>query len=89
MSEKMMRGAFLFVAVVFLVLQISGFLTRPAESARSYQYKVVSVSGMTELRTQSDADQNRRAAIENTINQQVAAGWEFVQADGYVLYFRR
>ena len=89
MSEKMMRGAFLFVAVVFLVLQISGFLTRPAESARPYQYKVVSVAGMTELRTQQDSDQNRRTAIENTINQQVAAGWEFVQADGYVLYFRR
>lgn len=89
MNEKMMRGAFLFLAVFFLVVQVSGFLTRPAESARPYQYKVISVSGATELRTQADADQNRRAAIENTINQQVAAGWEFVQADGYVLYFRR
>ena len=89
MSEKMMRGAFLVIAVVFLLLQISGFLTRPVESARSYQYKVISVTGMTELRTQSDAEKNRVVAIETLINEQAGAGWEFVQADGYVLYFRR
>ena len=77
-----------------LVLTVSAFLfglsfSRPAESARRYQYHVVHVTGATELRTQSDAQQGRVKTIESIINDQTAQGWEFFQADGYVLYFRR
>ena len=88
-DNKLIRQAFLLLAAAFLAIQISSIMNRPAESARSYRYKVVSVGAMTELKTQADTDQNRRVAIENLINQEAAGGWEFMQADGYVLYFRR
>jgi hypothetical protein len=29
------------------------------------------------------------ASVEKIINDQTSAGWEFVQADGYILYFRK
>lgn len=77
----------LFLLCVFL---FAALLNHSAESAaKRYQYHVVALTGMTQLRTQSDADQNRMKTIENVINEQSAQGWEFYQADGYVLYFRR
>ena len=79
-----------FVALALAACLLVAFLNPPVESAaRRYQYHVVSVTGMKELRTQSDADQGRMKAIETLINEQAEQGWEFYQADGYVLYFRR
>lgn len=77
-----------------LVLTTTAFLfglnwSRPVESARRYQYHVVAVTGATQIRTQSDAQEGRVKTIENIVNEKVAQGWEFYQADGYVLYFRR
>jgi hypothetical protein len=79
---------------VLLALTISAFLLgisfgRPVESAKRYQYHVIAVTGATQLRTQDDSEQGRMKTIENIVNEQVAQGWEFYQADGYVLYFRR
>jgi hypothetical protein len=74
--------------VVILITFFSGFfMNRSAESARRYQYQVISVTGMTEQRTQSDA--GRMKTIEKIMNDQAAQGWEFYQADGFTLYFRR
>lgn len=79
-----------FLLPVLCVLLFAALLNRPAESAaKRYQYHVIALTGMTQLRTQSDADQSRMKTIENVINEQSAQGWEFYQADGYVLYFRR
>ena len=80
--------------IVILALAACAFLlaislSRPVESARRYEYHVIAVTGMKELRTQSDAEQGRVKAIENILNEQAAQGWDFYQADGYVLYFRR
>jgi len=74
-----------YIALLLLVFS----LNRPGESARHYQYRVLNVTGMSELRTQSDADRGRVKSIENLIEEQVAQGWEFYQADGYILYFRK
>jgi hypothetical protein len=73
--------------VCAFILAIS--LTRPVESARRYEYRVISITAMKQLRTQSDAEQGQMRTIEKTINEQAAQGWELFQADGYVLYFRR
>jgi hypothetical protein len=73
----------LWIALVILLMN------RPVESARRFQYRVLSVTGMTELRTQSNADRGQLKTIENLIEEQTAQGWEFYQADGYVLYFRK
>ena len=73
---------FCFVIAMF-------FFHRPVESAKRYQYKVISVTAMKELRTQSDVDQGRLKTIEKLIEEQSAQGWEFHQADGFVLYFRK
>jgi len=80
-----------FVVLVFLlgIFLFAISFNRPVESARRYEYHVVSITGMKELRTQSDAEQGRMMTIEKTINEQAGQGWEFYQADGYVLYFRR
>jgi hypothetical protein len=77
------------VALLVAAFLIGGMFTRPVESVRRFEYRVVSITGMTELRTQSDAEQGRKKTIENVLNEQAAQGWEFYQADGYVLYFRR
>ena len=78
--------ALIFIVCAFLI----GFsLTRPLESARRYEYRVISITAMKQLRTQSDAEQGQMRTIEKTINEQAAQGWEFFQADGFVLYFRR
>lgn len=82
---KSFVGVFLIVCAFVLGMT----LTRPVESARRYEYRVVSITAMKELRTQSDTDQGRMKTIEKTINDQAAQGWELFQADGYVLYFRR
>jgi hypothetical protein len=79
---------------VLLILMLCAFLfviswNQPAQSSRRYQYHVISVTGMTELRTQSDANQGRVTTIEKIVNEQAAQGWELYQADGYILYFRR
>jgi len=80
------------LAILFLIvctfLLWSAFSNR-VESARRYEYHVIAITGMNELRTQSDADQGRVKATENILNEQAAQGWELFQADGYVLYFRR
>ncbi|PWT88504.1 MAG: hypothetical protein C5B54_10535 [Acidobacteria bacterium] len=78
----------MFVSVLILGFLLHTFL-QPSEAARGYQYKVISIQGMTELRTQNNTEQGRMANIEKVINDQAAAGWEFMQADGYILYFRR
>jgi len=77
-----------------LVILMAGVLLHsllvPSEAAsRKYQYRVISIQGMTELRTQQNTDNGRLATIEKIVNDQAAAGWELMQADGYVLYFRR
>lgn len=82
---KSFVGVFLIVCAFVLGMT----LTRPVESARRYEYRVVSITAMKELRTQSDTDQGRMKTIEKAINDQAAQGWELFQADGYVLYFRR
>ena len=87
---KRINGKTLVIFALLLVTFIAAFeATRPVESAGRYEYRVISITGMTELRTQSDADQGRLKAIENVLNQQTAQGWVFDQADGYVLYFHR
>jgi hypothetical protein len=79
----------LFVAFFVLGLLIHALL-KPGEAAtRMYQYQVISIGGMTELRTQQNAGGGRMPSVEKIINEQAAAGWEFMQADGYVLYFRK
>ena len=84
----LMRGLLLAV-MFFLGVLISGVVQTQAATARRYQYKVISVTGMTELRTQSHAEEGRLPALEKVINEQASQGWELFQADGYVLYFRR
>jgi hypothetical protein len=83
------KKAAMFLVVVVCVCIFGIFFHRSGESARRYQYQVISVTGMTELRTQSDAAQGRIKAIEKILNDQAAQGWELYQADGYILYFRR
>jgi len=89
MNKEKIQRAILVVAAFILVIQFFGLANLPAQGARRYQYRVISVSGMTELKTQSNTDQGRVASIEKVIQGQSDAGWEFVQADGYLLYFRR
>jgi Domain of unknown function (DUF4177) len=81
--------SFVSVFLIVCAFLLGMILTRPVESARRYEYRVVSITAIKELRTQSDADQGRLKTIEKTINDQAAQGWELFQADGYVLYFRR
>lgn len=88
--KECMQKASVFVSLTLCALLFAAFSNRPVESStKRYQYHVVTLTGMTELRTQSDADQGRIKAIEKIINDQSAQGWEFYQADGYMLYFRR
>ncbi|HSE39286.1 MAG TPA: hypothetical protein VLH08_00860 [Acidobacteriota bacterium] len=77
----------LCLIVIALLMTVS--LTQRAESARRYEYRVISITGMTELRTQSNTQQGRMKTIESLINEQTAQGYELFQADGYVLYFRK
>ena len=81
--------ALLFVALLILIFQLFGSAIHPVEGARGYQYKVITVTGMSQLRTQSDAQEGRVTAIEKIIQDQSAQGWQLFQADGYLLYFRR
>lgn len=83
------RRSIAVLALIVFAFFAGSATTPPAQSAGRYEYRVVSITGMTELRTQSDADQGRLKAIENVLNQQSAQGWVFDQADGYVLYFHR
>ena len=80
---------FMSLCLIVCAFVLGILLTRPVESARRYEYRVVSITGMTELRTQSSAEQGRLKTIENVINEHSAQGWELFQADGYVLYFRK
>ncbi len=80
--------SFLYISLSLCLALLILFLNRPAESAaRRYQYRVLAVTGMTELRTQGNSGQLK--TIEKMIEDQAAQGWEFYQADGYVLYFRK
>jgi hypothetical protein len=79
----------LFVAFLVLGLLMHALLKSGEAAARMYQYQVISIGGMTELRTQQNAGGGRMPSVEKIINEQAAAGWEFMQADGYVLYFRK
>jgi hypothetical protein len=79
----------LSLCLIVFAFVLGIFLTHPVESARRYEYRVVSITGMTELRTQSNVEQGRLKTIENVINEHSAQGWELFQADGYVLYFRK
>jgi hypothetical protein len=76
-------------SLIVIALLMTFSLTQRAESARRYEYRVISITGMTELRTQSNSPQGRMKTIESVINEQTAQGWELFQADGYVLYFRK
>lgn len=79
---------FVYISLSLCLALLILLLNRPAESAaRRYQYRVLAITGMTELRTQSNAGQLK--TIEKMIEDQAAQGWEFYQADGYILYFRR
>ncbi len=88
MKSIIQKNSILLI-LVFSAFLLGGFLNRPVESAKRYQYQVISLTGMTELRTQSDAEQGRMKTIEKIVNDQAAQGWELYQADGYILYFRR
>ena len=88
MKSIVQKNSILLI-LVFSAFLLGVFLNRPVESARRYQYQVISLTGMTELRTQSDAEQGRMKTIEKIVNDQAAQGWELYQADGYILYFRR
>jgi hypothetical protein len=79
----------IFLILLLCTFFVGFFLMQPGESARRYQYQVISITGMTELRTQSDAAQGRLKTIEKIVNDQAAQGWELYQADGFILYFRR
>ena len=81
--------SFVSVSLILCAFLLGMALTRPVESARRYEYRVISISAMKELRTQSDVEQGHMKTLEKTINEQAAQGWELFQADGYVLYFRR
>ena len=85
---KKVQTGLLLMGILILCLQFVVILT-PAEGQKRYQYKVVAIAGSTELRTQSDVDKGRVGAIEKVIQDHAAQGWEFLQADGYILYFRR
>src|SRR5262245_34842231 len=77
-------------AVFLILIMLTHALLTPGEAAsRMYKYQVISIGGMTELRTQQNAGGGRMPTLEKIINEQAAAGWEFMQADGYVLYFRK
>jgi hypothetical protein len=76
---------FIFLLSAFLLGTV---LSPHVESARRYEYHVITVTAMNQLRTESDAEQGRVKAIEDIIEQTVQ-GWELFQADGYILYFRR
>lgn len=78
-----------FLLLLTFVFFVDVILQQRSEAARAYQYKVISIQGMTELRTQQNTAGGRLASIEKVINDQTAGGWEFIQADGYVLYFRK
>jgi Domain of unknown function (DUF4177) len=88
MNARIQKQSLFFILSVGILI-LSAFLNRPVESAKRYQYQVISVTGMSELRTQSDVDKGRVKTIEKIVNDQAAQGWELYQADGYVLYFRR
>jgi hypothetical protein len=88
MKITLPKNSIILIALLFIFL-LGFFFKQPGESARRYQYQVISVTGMTELRTQSDAGQGRIKTIEKIVNDQAAQGWELYQADGYILYFRR
>jgi hypothetical protein len=77
------------VTIVVIALLFHSFLMPSEAAARKYQYRVISIQGMTELRTQGNTENGRLATIEKVVNDQAAQGWELMQADGYVLYFRR
>jgi predicted ATP-grasp superfamily ATP-dependent carboligase len=81
--------SFVSISLIVCALMVGMILTRPVESARRYEYRVISITAIKQLRTQSDAEQGQMRTIEKTINEQAAQGWELFQADGYVLYFRR
>jgi len=78
---------FMTIAVVLLVFH--SFMLPTEAAVKKYQYRVISIQGMTELRTQNNTESGRLATIEKVVNDQAAQGWELMQADGYVLYFRR
>jgi uncharacterized protein DUF4177 len=85
-SDRKNGTILFFILATFLLTMI---LSQRVESARRYEYHVIAVTGMNQLRTQSDAEQGRVKAIEDVVNEQAAQGWELFQADGYILYFRR
>jgi hypothetical protein len=87
-QDKIKQFCAVFVAFLILGLLMHALL-KPSEAARMYQYQVISIGGMTELRTQQNAGGGRMPSVEKVINDQAAAGWEFLQADGFVLYFRK
>ena len=78
-----------FVAFLLLGLLMHALLKPGEAAARMYQYQVISIGGMTELRTQQNSGGGRMPTVEKIIKDQAAAGWEFMQADGFVLYFRK
>jgi hypothetical protein len=77
----------IFIIAILSTFLLGLFFNQSGESARRYQYQVISITGMTELRTQSDS--GKMKTIEKIVNDQAAQGWELYQADGYILYFRR
>ena len=83
------RKNILIYVVLLAAFLLGTLLSHHVESARKYEYHVIAVTGMNQLRTQSDAEQGRVKAIEDVVNEQAAQGWELFQADGYILYFRR
>ena len=87
--KPLQSRTFAILALVFCAFFLGMIVIRPVESAGRYEYRVVSITGMTQLRTQSDAEQGRMKAIESVLNEQAAQGWQFDQADGYILYFHR
>lgn len=88
LTKDKIQAVLIVLAALILLIQLTGVASH-AEGARKYQYKVISVTGMTELKTQSNTDQNRVVTIEKIIQEQSDGGWELYQADGYLLYFRR
>jgi len=77
------------LVIIAVVLLLHTFLVPTEAAAKKYQYRVISIQGMTELRTQGNTENGRLATVEKIVNDQAAQGWELMQADGYVLYFRR
>ena len=54
--ERFISRISLACRLLILLMLAAGFFGTPARAAKSYRFKVISITGMTELKTQSNSD---------------------------------